>query len=148
MSIATGKNTYNLYESVEMYYMFGKRYPKYYTIFLCDVIIHCIPNSSQPRALQPNHTDTSKDTSVERKYYCSTRLDSCFAPCRSSSVEDDNKLKNFTVRVRLGWKPSFPHPPWERHHPLTRIKGADAAPKRWEVSRSDPPPSGQRPKSH
>ena len=28
--------------------------------------IHCIPNSSQPRALQPNHTYTSKDTSVER----------------------------------------------------------------------------------
>ena len=25
---------------------------------------------------------------------------------------------NFRVRVRLGWKPSFPHPPWERHHPL------------------------------
>ena len=25
---------------------------------------------------------------------------------------------NFTVRVRLDWKPSFPHPPWERHHPL------------------------------
>ena len=20
--------------------------------------------------------------------------------------------------MRLGWKPSFPHPPWERHHPL------------------------------
>ena len=32
--------------------------------------------------------------------------------------------------------------------PPSRIKGADAAPKRWEVSRSDPPPSGQRPKSH
>ena len=25
---------------------------------------------------------------------------------------------NFTVRMRLGWKPSFPHPQWERHHPL------------------------------
>ena len=27
-------------------------------------------------------------------------------------------FKKITVRVRLGWKPSFPHPLWERHHPL------------------------------
>ena len=36
--------------------------------------------------------------------------------------------------MRLGWKPSFPHP-YERHHP-SRIKAQMQVLKRWEVSRS------------
>ena len=50
--------------------------------------------------------------------------------------------KKITVRVRLGQRPSFPHPQ-ERHHPLgpRRICSSYA-----ELSRSDPPQSVQRPK--
>ena len=46
-------------------------------------------------------------------------------------------IKNFTVPAEFSASVVGTPPP-------SRIKGADAAPKRWEVSRSDPPPSGQR----
>ena len=55
--------------------------------------------------------------------------------------------KKYLKNSRFSWDPAKGPVFHIRRNATTLLdQGVDAAPKRWEVSRSDPPPSGQRPK--